>query len=127
MGIVLHYAADMFTFVHNIEFSGTMKEHIEYERRLHKVFSCAIGNWYKRMDTAPESSAVTETLSSLHDEYIKQGDNCGHDCIYIRRTSEFMTGYFENLVRRIHPLLWCPGTLGSGFGWSRFPGKSISG
>ncbi len=34
LGIITHYIADYFTFPHNIEYPGTMTEHIHYEAQL---------------------------------------------------------------------------------------------
>lgn len=34
LGVILHYVADYFTFPHNITFSGTLKEHCAYEKKL---------------------------------------------------------------------------------------------
>ncbi|MGN0621232.1 MAG: zinc dependent phospholipase C family protein [Porcipelethomonas sp.] len=35
MGRAFHYIGDYFTFPHSSNFSGTLREHIDYERRLH--------------------------------------------------------------------------------------------
>lgn len=34
LGVITHYIADYFTFPHNIEYPGTMTEHIHYEAQL---------------------------------------------------------------------------------------------
>ena len=38
-GKITHYIADAFTFPHNDGFTGTIKNHMSYERRLHCKFS----------------------------------------------------------------------------------------
>ena len=42
MGKIMHYVADCFTFPHNEGFCGDLKEHMEYEHRLHKKFTVII-------------------------------------------------------------------------------------
>lgn len=37
LGKLAHYAADAFTFPHNYEFTGTIREHCAYEAKLHLV------------------------------------------------------------------------------------------
>lgn len=38
LGTMIHYIADSFTFAHNQAFTGTMKDHIAYEKRLNPIF-----------------------------------------------------------------------------------------
>lgn len=44
LGIILHYVADYFTFPHNANFTGTLKEHCAYERKLRTHFSYYLQN-----------------------------------------------------------------------------------
>ncbi|MCI8410601.1 MAG: zinc dependent phospholipase C family protein [Lachnospiraceae bacterium] len=44
LGIILHYVADYFTFPHNANFTGTLKEHCAYERKLRTHFCYFLKN-----------------------------------------------------------------------------------
>lgn len=44
LGIILHYVADYFTFPHNANFTGTLKEHCAYERKLCPLFCYFLQN-----------------------------------------------------------------------------------
>ena len=42
LGVLLHYTADAFTWPHNEHFGGSLREHMRYERRLHKEIAARL-------------------------------------------------------------------------------------
>lgn len=74
LGKIIHYTADAFTFVHNNNFKGDLKEHIEYEKRLHLIFL----KYFKEVQNVPQvyrtynTSAPFEYISELHRKYTEK-------------------------------------------------------
>lgn len=82
LGIILHYVADYFTFPHNANFTGTLKEHCAYERKLCTHFCYFLQNEnqkYKKtifhrnttntyaIQNLADISAVVSSSTSHHD------------------------------------------------------------
>lgn len=69
LGELIHYTADAFTFVHNKQFEGNLKEHIEYEKNLHLIFR----KYFEEVRTAPQvytdGAESFEYISELHRKY----------------------------------------------------------
>lgn len=69
-GKVSHYAADAFTYAHNIDvFHGTIGEHRDYEKLLHKGLRARLGedDWSFFYDLGTVSQAVRR----MHGRYIE--------------------------------------------------------
>lgn len=80
LGKLIHYTVDTFTYVHNAEFHGTLKEHREYESYLQNYFLRYVGN-------APQSrlypgETVMATIRSCHDDYILHSPSVHTDSRY---------------------------------------------
>ncbi len=91
IGKCFHYAADCFTFPHNKEFTGTMKEHMQYEKELHeywlrKLYNLSAPVFPRRTDPAK----LTAELKRLHDEYTEQPHDVGHDYRYILSVTQLL-------------------------------------
>lgn len=88
LGVITHYLADYFTFTHNEHFTGTVKEHLAYEKKLKREF-----REYVQSDEAKQNRVQTERFRGIDDlcEYIKNVHNeylCAiskikRDCRYI--------------------------------------------
>lgn len=65
LGVILHYVADYFTFPHNVTFTGTLKEHCTYERRLHTHF-------LQFLQSKRQNNTKSISYNSLSDTYVIQ-------------------------------------------------------
>ena len=86
LGKITHYAADIFTFPHNLDlFSGTLREHMAYERRLDEAFMLDID----AISDVPDQIAagVSGYLEGLHREYEATGPSMENDISCILRAS----------------------------------------
>ncbi len=97
LGEVIHYIADYFTFPHNKEYPGDMKEHCVYEGKLkHSLRSyiseignrdiSIVANKYGNNDLMEFSSVgdICEFIKKEHKRYIKRGfHSVEEDCKYI--------------------------------------------
>lgn len=97
LGEILHYIADYFTYPHNREYEGNMKEHCVYEGKLkHELRSYIrqisernIEEWKKSIqleDFAQFHSVadICEFIRNEHRQYIRRGRHCvEEDCKYI--------------------------------------------
>ena len=74
LGEVMHYIADYFTFPHNREYDGTMKEHCIYEERIH----------LEDLERFRSVADICAYLKEQHRNYIQQGrHSVEEDCRYI--------------------------------------------
>ncbi len=79
LGAALHYLADSFTFSHNCDFSGNLKEHRIYEALLHPVF-----NGYVREMLSPSHAEENqEPVACCHRRYLSDVRSFQTDCRYI--------------------------------------------
>ena len=105
LGKLIHYVADSFTFVHNKEYSGSIKEHRSYERELHEKFSSMIQKQKSagKMRLAADSFVAIEIL---HGAYVLETGSIEKDCRYIIRAAELMlrhengTAYFGEIIKK---------------------------
>lgn len=97
LGEVIHYIADYFTYPHNKEYLGDMKEHCIYEGKLKhslRAYISEIGNKdisivnnkYGNSDLIEFNSVIDicEFIKKEHQRYIKRGfHSVEEDCKYI--------------------------------------------
>ncbi len=88
LGIVTHYVADYFTFPHNREYPGDLREHFIYETELMGSFK----NFVKKLEEAQvrfqernlqNVEDICSFIQSCHDEYLKAVKTIQNDCEYI--------------------------------------------
>ena len=77
LGIVCHFLTDFFCFAHTNGFTGTMREHIRYEKELDRYLRnfCAAQFHSCRTGTDPvlkSASAALENLEQLQDAFLSQ-------------------------------------------------------
>lgn len=89
LGEVIHYIADYFTFPHNAKFTGNLKEHCKYEKRLKKSLrdyidsgeaernQNRIRNSVKNLNS---TEAICDFIRKKHDAYIKLKNTVEDDC-----------------------------------------------
>lgn len=93
LGKLIHYTADAFTFVHNDLFDGNLKEHIEYEEKLHLI--CR--KYFEEVGNAPQLStdgaAFFEKISELHGKYIGNANGLINDIQNIYKAVHIVMNY----------------------------------
>lgn len=90
LGQVFHYIADYFTFPHNSNYPGSLKDHCRYEKYLKLELRSYIregnavfyGVYPEKMRTAED---ILDFIKSNHREYMKGLHSVEEDCEYITR------------------------------------------
>lgn len=88
LGVITHYIADYFTFPHNAEFIGTLREHCSYEKELKDTFRAYVNS--EEAKCIPKEDKTLESVEEICD-FIKQMHECylqtvravQEDCKYI--------------------------------------------
>ncbi|WP_066715629.1 zinc dependent phospholipase C family protein [Clostridium sp. Marseille-P299] len=88
LGIITHYVADYFTLPHNKIFSGSLKDHISYEKKLKFELKSYIHNDNLELSRDKNSSMKTVDdicafIMKMHQIYIKVANEIKEDCQYI--------------------------------------------
>ncbi len=85
LGQVIHYVADYFTFPHNRNYTGTLKDHCTYEKRLKQGLKeyirsgeAARNSEKARRFRSPE--AICEFIRRAHEAYMSRRTNVERDC-----------------------------------------------
>lgn len=90
LGQVLHYIADYFTFPHNSNYPGNLKDHCRYEEYL-KLGLRSYLNSKKAVfhnECVPQMNSVEDILNYVrerHQEYMSHLSSVEEDCEYITR------------------------------------------
>lgn len=116
LGILLHYAADAFTFPHNEHYKGSLMEHAKYEaNQLHKTFEQYLTDEFcvEMYYNTDNTQNIESIFSELHDSYMQTEPSTLCDSKYIcqicaiicakileKETIPYMKGSKEN-ERRI--------------------------
>lgn len=82
LGKLMHYTADSFTFPHNKEFKGTLSEHCEYERKLHRSMQGTLKKTEDSIWKQHINNSFKE-IEQLHNLYIDDTRSYETDCRYI--------------------------------------------
>lgn len=90
LGQVFHYIADYFTFPHNSNYPGSLKDHCQYEKYLKFQLRSYIqeggavfyGEYSRRMTSVDD---IIEFIRKNHKEYMKDLHSVEDDCEYITR------------------------------------------
>lgn len=87
LGVIVHYIADYFTFPHNANYPGKLKDHCAYEEELkHEIRSYVHSPEAirKRLaDTVYSPSAILTFVQNMHEIYIRMQSVVKRDCEYI--------------------------------------------
>lgn len=91
LGILIHYIADTFTYPHNSCFTGTLKEHILYENKFHRIFRRVLKNVPPKENHGVTGSSsysnLTDTIKRLQGTYLPHVGNVLWDARNIIRAS----------------------------------------
>lgn len=95
LGVITHYIADYFTFPHNAEYPGSLKDHMTYEKTLIEALNSYVasidvdapmnraGLLFLKTCRAPED--VFRYILHAHAEYVRSAPNVEVDCEHIVR------------------------------------------
>lgn len=88
LGIITHYVADYFTLPHNKVFSGSLKDHINYEKKLKFELRTYIKNDILELTREQKGSMksvdeICAFIMKMHQLYIKVANEIKEDCQYI--------------------------------------------
>ncbi|MCD8118570.1 MAG: zinc dependent phospholipase C family protein [Lachnospiraceae bacterium] len=112
LGKCFHYTADIFTYPHNPCFSGSMKEHVQYEMQLHECIHTVLGKeeneLHRRMFRGDlDADDIREGLTKMHEKYLKEAHSCELDLWYILNATQLLAEAYlyteEERTERIHP------------------------
>ena len=82
LGRLVHYITDGFTFAHNEDFEGSLREHSVYEHGLHEFFPGYLSRWGDSLLTKRLRGSAFSVIQREHSEYMHQPAN-------VRRDSRF--------------------------------------
>lgn len=88
LGVITHYVADYFTFPHNAEFQGTLREHCNYEEELKHMFRAYVNSEEAKVvcnenETFHTVDEICEFIKQMHEGYLKAVRAIKADCKYI--------------------------------------------
>lgn len=88
LGVITHYIADYFTFPHNKEYGGSLKDHVIYEKELKYELKSFISS--VDVDMPMEHDENLDSIASIcafirraHDTYVARVQNVQSDCRHI--------------------------------------------
>jgi hypothetical protein len=104
LGVITHYLADYFTFPHNLEYTGTMREHIRYEADLKDNFKLFVEEMKKNHTqfkevTLRSAEEICVFIKKCHREYIQITHSIQNDCAYILRICAQVISAIFNLLQ----------------------------
>jgi len=87
LGVIIHYVADYFTFPHNANYPGKLKDHCVYEEELKHEMRSYVHSpeaIRKRLgETVHSSEAILAFIQRMHDIYTRMQSAVRRDCEYI--------------------------------------------
>lgn len=100
LGKLCHYTTDAFTYPHNVTFTGTIREHMRYEKRLKWYFIRLL----LQNPTPPEIHPYTGTLFDMiehaHQQYLKVNPSKENDAAFTLQTVSNVVQEFTELFAR---------------------------
>lgn len=79
LGRLVHYITDGFTFAHNENFPGNLREHSAYEHGLHEIFPDYLHHCGDSLLTMLERGRASDIIEREHSEYMHQPSNMLRD------------------------------------------------
>lgn len=94
LGVLLHYTADAFTRPHNEQFAGNLKQHVCYERLLHRELQVRLAAY------RPVVPPDTPDAQHAHARYVALAGNVATDADYILTQTALLSERFARLWTR---------------------------
>lgn len=87
LGVIVHYIADYFTFPHNANYPGKLKDHCVYEEELKHAIRSYVHSpeaIRKRLaETVHSPGAILNFVQRMHEIYTRMQSAVSRDCEYI--------------------------------------------
>lgn len=83
LGTLLHYVVDSFTHAHNVDFTGTIARHRDYEKQLKVSFHKFLQRRHARH--VYSAKPLYEALKEAHEKYLRQPASPGKDMRYVEK------------------------------------------
>ncbi len=87
LGVIVHYIADYFTFPHNANYPGKLKDHCVYEEELKHAIHSYVHSpeaIRKRLaETVHSPGAILNFVQRMHEIYTRMQSVVNRDCEYI--------------------------------------------
>ena len=93
LGVLLHYTADAFTWPHNKQFAGNLKQHMRYERLLHRELQVRLAAY------RPVVPPDTPDAQHAHAQYVTLAGGVAMDADYILAQTALLAERFARLWR----------------------------
>ena len=105
LGQVSHYLADYFTFPHNEIYTGSLKDHCNYEEKLKRdLREYLAGNKREHLrekESFGNAEALCNFIQAMHDDYIQRKHDVEDDIQHIIEVNEkALSGMLDLLARR---------------------------
>ena len=108
MGEISHYLADYFTFPHNKEYPGSLKDHCTYEEELKQKLRMYLNTHEAKENLRPKkffasTESLFEFINRSHREYLDGKHGVRHDIESIVEVNhQALEGFFDLLKRKEH-------------------------
>lgn len=98
LGLLIHYITDAFTHAHTARFSGTLRQHSQYEQQLHLTFEKMVYSKMLQLSTDLIPCNDIDDVSRLHDLYSKEKISVYNDLVFIfQLVSSIMNNFSEKI------------------------------
>lgn len=91
LGKLVHYVADSFTYPHNSIFPGNLREHCQYETKLHDYVNRTISSVDVNVESIDDGRDIVEYLREMHDMYVSEAPGCENDYRHITNAISVVT------------------------------------
>ena len=98
LGKLIHYIADIFTYPHNRIFTGTLKEHCQYESEFHLYFNAMLERDVV-MGIPDYDRGLFQQIEEYHQQYLKAQRDFSSDSIYIVAITSMVFSYFMEVYQ----------------------------
>lgn len=87
LGVIIHYIADYFTFPHNKNYTGNLKDHCVYEEELKHCMYKYVDNinadkYQNKKIVLSDLNSISDYIKEKHAQYKLSGSNVEKDCKY---------------------------------------------
>jgi hypothetical protein len=100
LGKLCHYTTDAFTYPHNITFTGTIREHMRYEKRLKWYFIRFLHQNPTPPEIRPYSGTLFDMIEHIHQQYLCTKPSKENDVAFTFQTVSNIVQEFTELFSR---------------------------
>lgn len=101
LGLLIHYITDAFTHAHTAQFSGSLRQHNEYEEQLHRTFEKMVYTKTLRLSNDLLPCTDIQEVSRFHEIYSKERISVYNDLVFI---FTLVSSIMENFCLKIQLL-----------------------